>query len=394
MQHIRLDDVFSLLDNNRPHLTQNYIATLYKIAEEMIQKTKQKFHDICEKEKIQCFCRLELASVDTLGMCLLVTCDAKGRMTEVTPFVDYVSHWAFFEKGMRENGHAGKVNIWVPLPINKDHWHRVSHCIEDSIRNISSVVGTHINHDAYFNTIVTMMNLIIVTKSKSHLPFTSADHRAMTSLYHLLLHLAKDKASIGETLEHNAHNFCLYREDRHKRYTPDLGQFLIKSSLSRVSWDQLGSVVVEEAMIRFVKTFVGEIPTSLHENEYVQRAFDATKTNRDVIAMHSLLYQQRSSMRDGKDSLHAADYLDSVYGIPTDATLKELNDKWTQVQGMRSFEDFFHVVGVESPPNMYIYLKNAIDVSEHLAQYHNNKKRSRDAPKPSLYYGEGGRMYH
>ena len=224
---------------------------------------------------------------------------------------------------------------------------------------------------AYFDIVVNLLNMMIVTKSKSLDPFTGADHRVFTSIFHLLIYLGKGCDGLARRLEQHTSNFFHERYYRHKLRTEDLGEFLIKSSLfSRMTWSELGRVVVEEAMIRFVRTFVGVdeeleiLPSMLAPDDYVNRAFKATKTNREVIAMHCLIFKFHSDLQTGECTL------DDCFGVPDDKIIVELKKKWSRVQSMSNFEDFFGIVELEPPPNMFIYLTHAVRQSSEDAGYH------------------------
>ena len=75
--------------------------------------------------------------------------------------------------------------------------------------------------------------------------------------------------------------------------------------------------------------------------------------------------------------MHAA--MSTSFGIPSETTLQELNAKWARVQAMRDFGDYFTLMDVRPPPDMYLYLTKAVDVSFRDAHYHGNeKKRTRE----------------
>lgn len=376
--NMRSHDLHALLDNVEPLLSIDDVDCIYKYILATLNKKNDLLRSASIELGMECYISKNDATECVLGIPLNIIVVRDGRISTVETFSDYLSSYSFYESNVRSSSYRSDINAWIPIPINKTHWQRASLTIPDSLNNIKDIIGmgggmgpiapSDLNWE-YFNLIIKIMNMIIVTKSKSVGPFTGADHRACTSIYHLLMYLVKGCNGLARHLEQDAMDFYFHKEHRHKKNTADIGEFLIKSSFSHLRWDEIGNVVIEEAMIRLVKTFVSEdpvldiLPSQLEPDEYVDRAFRATKTNRDVICMHSLLYHQ-FNLQSGDSTL------DDSFGIPTDNTLRELSTKWALVQSMSNFNDFFRIMGFQPPPNMFLYLTNAVYISVKVAKYH------------------------
>ncbi|KAH7066985.1 hypothetical protein BKA63DRAFT_537376 [Paraphoma chrysanthemicola] len=187
-----------------------------------------------------------------------------GRRPTFRSEFDLLSQEAFFQHGVHRSIQGVKFDKWLPLPLSRRHWNRVKTNVTACIKVIHDFAKMENKEPGHVDVLYSFMNNIVVQFSAdAEKGYSRPDCRSTLShasekaveayfgLYHLLLCLATEDATIVTAANRMVHRFTA--GPRSKSHFPDLGHVLVGALVSDAGLtEELTFLVIKEAILRNV----------------------------------------------------------------------------------------------------------------------------------------------
>lgn len=168
------------------------------------------------------------------GYPMMVTVDKFGRL-QVAPVIEIISSEGVVH--MKGNSSIGKsiygfeFNQWVPIYVNEKHFSSVKDELINLMKSVLNVkVFKPIDILKFFPPIL-VKTAIQFLKGELHQSYAAID--AYCQFQYLLVKLMQIYPEVKEEIDDQVNRFMKDKANRHKREAGDLGEFMIKASLSK-----------------------------------------------------------------------------------------------------------------------------------------------------------------
>jgi len=311
--------------------------------------------------------------------------DAFGRYWP-TPIMEILSYDAFvlniqqnFSK--LDNYHSVKFrssfgssyNYWLPVYIDDEHFERSKQYIFNSIAIIYAGVEGKRENDFQPAMVLKVLPPILVKTAIHFLKGTI--HQSLVGidtycqLYRLFVKLVELFPELQEAIDKEVANFCAKEENRHKRVSGDLGEFLIKLSLSSSGIDDASimNLLMKEHLTRQVSwTLRKDRSLALKEkcNSFLERFMAASEISNQFLIIK---LETARLLLDQNVKKH----LDQRCGLLNDQTMKLFREKlnWVQNNVKGDWENYIQGIGqqgyVYNDQIMLSYVFKAFDMARY-----------------------------
>lgn len=137
-----------------------------------------------------------------------------------------------------QSGLGSSYNYWLPIYIDQTHFDRSKDHILNAIAVIYAGIEGYKANDFQPAMVLKVLPTILVKTSihflKGTLHQSVASIEAYCQIYRLLAKLVMMYPELQKAIDTEVANFCLSEQNRHKRVAGDLGEFIVKLSLSSI----------------------------------------------------------------------------------------------------------------------------------------------------------------
>lgn len=144
-------------------------------------------------------------------------------------------------------------NYWLPIYINESHFKRARAQIEETISTIAcGVVGVPFSPLMVLKVIPPILTKAVIAMLQDDLCKCSTFIDAYTQFHNLLLKFKELYPVIQEQIDNEVESFLKEETFRYNRNCGDLGEFLVKQSLSQQGFKnhELNKLVLSEFFSR------------------------------------------------------------------------------------------------------------------------------------------------
>ena len=187
------------------------------------------------------------ASKPILGYPFYLTKDKFGRLwptlvVEVLSYQSYTSNslksfesFDDYQKLRFRSKLGSQYNYWLPIYIDNTHFERSKQHILNAIAVIYSstiYLKQEFKPAMVLKVLPPFLVKTVVNFLNNTIPQTTACFDSYFQLYRLFAKLVEIFPELQKAIDDEVQNFCLHEENRHKKVAGDLGEFIIKLSLS------------------------------------------------------------------------------------------------------------------------------------------------------------------
>ncbi|KAI0153043.1 hypothetical protein GGR57DRAFT_154322 [Xylariaceae sp. FL1272] len=329
--------------------------------------------DVIRQRELQCFCLKEGYQTTALGV------GVKVSRGDISSEFDLISRKAFFDLHIRASINNISFQLWLPLPISRRHWSRVT----GEAHDILSQMRVTMNIKDRFNeqVLYTFMNNIVVRLNQTaeqqsiHNPayltaysdapksnLRHASEKAIDSyfhLFHILVCLATEDAEIVKRANNLLQSFIA--GNRSKADCPNLGHLLIALLISDVAVDEaLVKAIITEAITRNVVWLLSKRGANMAELSYLERdevsayrlkkTFEGSRTSYRLL-MFSELFRRTARPSHEKPLKQVRDELFDRHGAPPRDAAGVLAAEVRRLHNIGNFADFMREMGVVNLPD-------------------------------------------
>ena len=333
--------------------------------------------DVIRVRELQCFFSKKGFKNCELGVGIRI--DFDGRMGTILSEFDLLSREGYFTHHIRRSVQGVSFQQWLPLPISRKHWDRVSKGVGPSLREIRHSASLGDVPDVkvlyhFMSDIVVNLNLqtdeLLKTKSNyKHYPasqatskstLTHASEKAIESyfhLFHLLLCLATADPSI--TTAANAHIDSFMSGQTSKSECPNLGHLMVDLLIADTQvTSKIAVAIIQETITRNVVWMLSPAKGNAPELAYLEpsavstyrlsRTFEASKTSYRLLLFQNLF---RKTVRPDptKTLAQVRDELFDRHGAPPQGAATRLANDIKRIHQIDGFNAFLAQMGTKVP---------------------------------------------
>eukprot|EP00930_Biecheleria_cincta_P045339 TRINITY_DN31259_c0_g1_i1.p1 TRINITY_DN31259_c0_g1~~TRINITY_DN31259_c0_g1_i1.p1 ORF type:complete len:916 (-),score=177.15 TRINITY_DN31259_c0_g1_i1:198-2945(-) len=312
---------------------------------------------LLERLQLCCFYTKSRPSEDVLGFGVSAAYHRDGNLKELSTELDVISEAAFSKFSLRRGAWGEDFQYFLPLVLDGSHMQRALPTLEQSLVSLAMHDKSSVARMPTFQpwmalaVLPQLMNSFAVSLMNSKQEVTRhASEKALLgycSFHHMLLALCAKHPSIERVATKKLQNFIRREAGRHKSETPDLGQLLIYSAISReVRWQHIAEALVQEASVRSVMWLVREKPSLEGGSDSVmlQACFAGRLTSLRLL-MFQAFFLSQIACPEGKGPDAALARYGRQFGLPTEAQKESL------------FKAAKEILAVSTWPQYYAHLR-------------------------------------
>ncbi|KAI1850991.1 hypothetical protein JX266_003656 [Neoarthrinium moseri] len=331
--------------------------------------------DVIRQREMQCFTLKKSYHDVNLGVGVSSGSDLASEF-------DFLSREAFAELNVRYSIHHIRFDWWLPLPISRNHWHRVRQDAHESIQKLksSSCIKYQQPTDAqvlyqFMTDIVVKLNNVKINR-RDHYASTGtlkhASDKAIESyfhLFHLLVCLATEDGSIVQHANRLLTNF--ERGKRSKTDVPNLGHLLVALLISDVNiTPELMKAIVTEAVTRNVVWLLKDHPELAYKEpdavsaHRLDTSFRASRTSYRLLMFSELF--RRTARPNNIPLTEVREQLFNRHGGPPPGAASHVAAEVRRLHSVNDFTQFMREMGFPAVPSAVSFtsfLRRTLDES-------------------------------
>jgi len=291
-------------ENQPPNLNMNFYSqknSKGKITPQRFQNQTQLSNNnfICSETGVNAFDPTK----PIIGYPINLIKDKYGRI-QATPITEMLSYDAFmlnfppnsniedFEQYNFKSKSGETYNFWLPLYINDDHFSRSKQLLLNAIRAVYNYVSGAKKTE--FDPLMTLKVLpSILIKNVIHILDRQIHHKTAAidiycQTYRLFIELVKTYPILKKAIDAEVEKFCLDDKNRHKKVSGDLGEFIIKLTLSVKDFlnPRVINLVLKESLARQISWALKKDESLMSieaGDQFLQRFMSATRISHQLL---------------------------------------------------------------------------------------------------------------
>lgn len=394
------------------HTTKKPYPPIENNNDKVDEKKQEKTPEEIEKEKIaeKLVCATSKLGIDdedtVLGYPLFLKKDKYGRLwpepiLELMSYETYMHHVMSYGADKLDNYdttffksvNGERWNHWIPCYFTKEHYERGKTIVLNAMSVIRhGVHGTEENDftpQMVLHVMPVLMNNCVVSMMKGNMYESTKAIEAYCHFLRLFMALIDEFPEVKKTINEKVEKFMNKPDERHKLNTPNLGEFLIITSLSDHNYDENLSLkvsIVREFFTRQIywirkKVKFTKRPT---DAEFLQRYFDASK-----VANHLLVFNLEATRYFIFPKFK--EFIDARSGFPPEHIVKSFQERIKKIKNeVTDYRIMVAAIGctkwIKTEQKMCEVLENARWASrqckyDNNAFRHQKKKKRRKNPE-------------
>jgi ubiquitin-protein ligase len=325
-------------------------------------------YDFISIRELQCFCLKRSFLHTKLGIGISVT--GTARRPVFRSEFDLLSHEAFYIHGIRHSVKGVEFENWLPLPLNRRHWHQVKEDVLECMSTIHKTANMSSFEPYFVDVLYHTMNTIVVQFSSDAESYNGSDARSTLShasekavdayfgLFHLLLCIATEHVTIIDSANNIIKRFMA--GPRTKADFPDLGHVLTAALICDMGLTEgLTYEIIKEAIIRNVVWMLDEKGAGMTELAYLEPSAISQYRTRMTYAASPTSYRLMMFLKmfsaaarpPDKTLVELRDSLFDAHGAPPPGTSTRMAEGIREIHTFDSFPQFLSKMGLKELPS-------------------------------------------
>lgn len=350
-------------------------------------------HHVWRRRELICFYTKKGFEEDVLGFGVHIQRYDDGNIKSISCPLDLMSYSAW-NQGVRHSVWRESVNMWLPVMLNRHHSSRAIPLLKSMVfsagTNMPLTASTTMKRyvDNVLKILTKLMNTMVVELMQSSNTCKGQVKRYISdravegylSVHHMLLKLTEEcNGAIATEAERRIQEMMSDEKYRHKRYIPDIGDFLCLLTLSNTHWNTISVQVMKEVFTRQIRWVARDFPEILHTDLSTKKRLELTLLSQKTslrLVMFQVAFLNLIGRPYGISCQQIIKTYDSGMGTSHPRLRRELHEKCRSIYNVATWPDFFAAVQIDTPSDTVLgnILKESIEKSR-VKGYHGRRNK-------------------
>lgn len=290
----------------------------------------------------------------TLGYPIMLVTDHRGRL-QFTLYPDMICYDIYMADIQAAGFHNNNMrtpsgqpyNRWLPVYISEEHFQKNIVCIQHTVSVLAKgIIGTAENDfvpEHILKIFPCLMNKMILAMTSGTLHESESAILAYSHYNRLFQRFLEMYPKLLQQITQEIRDFISGIKYRNKKYTPDIGEFIVKLSVCKDYKFHDFTVlkcVVEEYFARQVywasqKANMAQLRV-LEPAKRLTETFKLTDVSNKILAFNICITDMMRATGTAE--------LDSLLNVPTEVFVQEIQQKIKAIKGITKYEDLVNMI--------------------------------------------------